>query len=409
MRHSGLHSPAQEIAAEAFSDDAPELPAGSGGPVYVRSRANPLALVKPGQVPAAPPPPEPPQVRFWRTPDRLIGSVWARGGAEALLPEDEADAMAEQPVVALPDDVVIDAALAEDEGRAPTTPFDLLSDHAFWEVVAAEMAEEEAGGQAAAAPQAETAIASPPPRPVEPMVAKPSARNTVPADRAAAGGVRPGRCDTSRRARRDGASRDSPACSTGAGPDRRGSLGRAGARRRRDAPGAGRDGGAGARRRPVAARWLRRCRSVRRSASRRRRPSSCPISPFSASRRRSRPRSRPRSCSRMPASSKACWKTSTSGARSSGLPRPGGDAVRAGAGSGHEVLAGDFAGGRHRPLDERDFGACGGDSRQERDRHRTAQRQARDGLSARASGEPGFRELQAQARLGLARPSAASR
>jgi len=179
MRHSGLHSPAQEIAAEAFSDDAPEPPAGSGGPVYVRSRANPLALVKPGQVPAAPPPPEPPQVRFWRTPDRLIGSVWARGGAEALLPEEEADAMAEQPVVALPDDVVIDAALADKEERAPATPFDLLSDHAFWEVVAAEMAEEEAGGQAAAAPHSETAIASPPPRPVEPMVAKPSARNTV--------------------------------------------------------------------------------------------------------------------------------------------------------------------------------------------------------------------------------------
>ncbi|MDP3254693.1 hypothetical protein, partial [Bosea sp. (in: a-proteobacteria)] len=118
MRHSGLHNSTQEIAAEGFSDESAELPTDHGGPVYVRTRANPLALVKPGQVPAAPPPPEPPQVRFWRTPDRLIGSVWARSaGAEARLREYEfdADAVEAETVVDMSghgalDEIVVDAA-----------------------------------------------------------------------------------------------------------------------------------------------------------------------------------------------------------------------------------------------------------------------------------------------------------
>jgi S-DNA-T family DNA segregation ATPase FtsK/SpoIIIE len=182
MRHSGLHTSAQEIAAEAFSDDAPELPTEQGGPVYVRSRANPLALVKPGEVPAAPPPPEPPQVRFWRTPDRLIGSVWARGaGAEAPLPEWEPDAEAieVEPLVDMSAHATVEEAFAEElHEPAPLTPFDLISDHAFWEVVAADVAEDETG-RAAAAPRAEApaAVAPLPARPVEPAVARPPARS----------------------------------------------------------------------------------------------------------------------------------------------------------------------------------------------------------------------------------------
>ncbi|MCZ8044592.1 MAG: DNA translocase FtsK, partial [Beijerinckiaceae bacterium] len=184
MRHSGLHTSAQEIAAEAFSDDAPELPTEQGGPVYVRSRANPLALVKPGEVPAAPPPPEPPQVRFWRTPNRLIGSVWARGaGAEAPLPEWESDvgAIEAEPRVDMPGHPTFEEAVSEElHEPAPLTPFDLISDHAFWEVVAAEVAEDETG-RAAAAPRTEApAAAMPrPARPSEPVVARPPVRSAA--------------------------------------------------------------------------------------------------------------------------------------------------------------------------------------------------------------------------------------
>ncbi|MET3892240.1 S-DNA-T family DNA segregation ATPase FtsK/SpoIIIE [Bosea sp. OAE506] len=188
MRHSGLHTSTQEIAAEAFSDDPGELPADRGGPVYVRARANPLALVKPGEVPAAPPPPEPPQVRFWRTPDRLIGSVWARGaGVEAALRDYEfdADAMESDDLVemsghAAVDEVVVDEALADGAHEpAPLTPFDLISDHAFWEVVAAEVAEDEPGRPAAAHRHAEVPAVIPQQTamPAAPVVAKPPARS----------------------------------------------------------------------------------------------------------------------------------------------------------------------------------------------------------------------------------------
>jgi len=184
MRHSGLHTTAQEIAAEAFSDDAPELPTEQGGPVYVRSRANPLALVKPGEAPAAPPPPEPPQVRFWRTPNRLIGSVWARGaGGEVALPEWESDAGAieVEPQLDMPGYPAVDEAVSEElHEPAPLTPFDLISDHAFWEVVAADVAEDETG-RAAPAPRTEApAAAMPrPARQSEPVVARPQVRSAA--------------------------------------------------------------------------------------------------------------------------------------------------------------------------------------------------------------------------------------
>ncbi|AOG06702.1 DNA translocase FtsK [Bosea sp. RAC05] len=188
MRHSGLHTSAQEIAAEAFSDDAPDLPTEQGGPVYVRSRANPLALVKPGEAPAAPPHPEPPQVRFWRTPDRLIGSVWARGaGIEVALGDDESDideieveSLVEMSGHAAVDEVVVDEAFADDAHEpAPLTPFDLISDHAFWEVVAADVAEDETG-RTAAAPRAEAPAAMPrPARPAAPVAARPPARSAA--------------------------------------------------------------------------------------------------------------------------------------------------------------------------------------------------------------------------------------
>ncbi|WP_324133958.1 DNA translocase FtsK [Bosea sp. (in: a-proteobacteria)] len=182
MRHSGLHTTAQEIAAEAFSDDAPELPTEQGGPVYVRSRANPLALVKPGEAPAAPPPPEPPQVRFWRTPDRLIGSVWARGaGGEVALPEWESDAGAieVEPQLDMPGYPAVDEVVSEElHEPAPLTPFDLISDHAFWEVVAADVAEDETG-RTAAPPRhmaAPAAMFPPPASAAAPVAARPPAR-----------------------------------------------------------------------------------------------------------------------------------------------------------------------------------------------------------------------------------------
>ncbi len=184
MRHSGLHTSAQEIAAEAFSDDAPELPTEQGGPVYVRSRANPLALVKPGEVSSAPPPPEPPQVRFWRTPNRLIGSVWARGaGAEPPLPEWESDAGAieAETRVDMPGRPAVDEAFTDElHEPAPLTPFDLISDHAFWEVVAADVAEDETGREAAAPRTAAPAAAIPrPARPSEPVVARSPVRSAA--------------------------------------------------------------------------------------------------------------------------------------------------------------------------------------------------------------------------------------
>ncbi|WP_439492483.1 DNA translocase FtsK [Bosea sp. (in: a-proteobacteria)] len=165
------------------------MPTEQGGPVYVRSRANPLALVKPGEAPAAPPPPEPPQVRFWRTPDRLIGSVWARGaGGEVALGEDESDidaieveSLVEMSGHAAVDEVVVDEAFADEAHEpAPLTPFDLISDHAFWEVVAADVAEDETGRTAAASrAEAPAAAMSRPARPSEPVVARPPARSAA--------------------------------------------------------------------------------------------------------------------------------------------------------------------------------------------------------------------------------------
>ena len=64
-------------------------------------------------------------------------------------------------------------------------------------------------------------------------------------------------------------------------------------------------------------------------------------------------------------------------------PRPGGDAVRTGAGARHQVVARHRACRRHRPLDERGVGARRRRLRPQRHRHRTAQSDAREGLSAR--------------------------
>jgi S-DNA-T family DNA segregation ATPase FtsK/SpoIIIE len=54
-------------------------------------------------------------------------------------------------------------------------------------------------------------------------------------------------------------------------------------------------------------------------------------------------------------------------------PRPGGDALRAGAGARHQVVPRDRAGRRYRPFDERDRRARRRGSRPQRHRHRTAE------------------------------------
>ncbi len=67
-------------------------------------------------------------------------------------------------------------------------------------------------------------------------------------------------------------------------------------------------------------------------------------------------------------------------------PRPGRHALRARAGPRHQVEPRHLARRRHRPLDERHFGPRRGRPRPQRHRHRTAQREPRDGLSARDAG-----------------------
>ena len=91
-------------------------------------------------------------------------------------------------------------------------------------------------------------------------------------------------------------------------------------------------------------------------------------------------------------------------------PRPGGHALRARAGARHQVLARDLARRRHRPLDERGLGPRRRGAGPQRHRHRAAEPQARDGLPARAPGQPGFRDRPStSSRSASARPSAASR
>ena len=90
--------------------------------------------------------------------------------------------------------------------------------------------------------------------------------------------------------------------------------------------------------------------------------------------------------------------------------RPGRDALRARAGARHQVVARHRACRRHRPLDERHRRPRRRRPRPQRHRHRAAQRQARDRLSARAPGQPRFRDDQVASWLWRsARPSTASR
>ena len=62
---------------------------------------------------------------------------------------------------------------------------------------------------------------------------------------------------------------------------------------------------------------------------------------------------------------------------------PGGDALRARAGAGHQIVAGDQPRRRHRALDERAVGARRRGVRPQRHRHRAAEPDARESLSAR--------------------------
>ena len=81
---------------------------------------------------------------------------------------------------------------------------------------------------------------------------------------------------------------------------------------------------------------------------------------------------------------------------------PGGHALRARAGARHAGGARGRAGRRHRPLALRDVGARRHGAGPQRDRHRAAQRPARDGLPARPAREPGLRGY-------LGRPDARAR
>ncbi len=83
-----------------------------------------------------------------------------------------------------------------------------------------------------------------------------------------------------------------------------------------------------------------------------------------------------------------------------GAAGPGRDLVRAGAGAGDQGVARHRPGRRHRPFDERHFGARRGRARTHRDRHRIAEPQGRDRLSARAARLAGLREAWRAARPG---------
>ena len=79
-------------------------------------------------------------------------------------------------------------------------------------------------------------------------------------------------------------------------------------------------------------------------------------------------------------------------------PRPGRHALRTRARARHQVLARDRPRRRHRPLDVGHLGPRRRRAGPQRHRHRAAEPAARDGLSARASGERGLREVEAPPR-----------
>ena len=180
-----------------------------------------------------------------------------------------------------------------------------------------------------------------------------------------------GRCSRSRRCRARGIS--SIAVTDREQPRHRRTVR---ARWRRTRRRAGRAG----RRAPAAGRRCRRCGAADRSYKRpplnmlKRSAAAKPASDLSQAALRSRPRA---------AGGRA--RRFRRAGRGQGYPsRPGRDAVRVRAGAGHQVLARDRAGRRHRPLHERRIRARRGRARPQRHRHRAAQRAPRDGLPARA-------------------------
>ena len=91
-------------------------------------------------------------------------------------------------------------------------------------------------------------------------------------------------------------------------------------------------------------------------------------------------------------------------------PRPGGHALRTRARARHQVVARHRACRRHRPLDERALRARRRGVGPQRHRHRTAERQAREGLFPRAARRPTNTPTRRRScRSASARPSAASR
>ena len=88
----------------------------------------------------------------------------------------------------------------------------------------------------------------------------------------------------------------------------------------------------------------------------------------------------------------------------------GGHALRARARARHQIVARDRARRRHRALDERALGARRGGVGPQRHRHRAAESDAREGLSARAARQPRTTTTPPPScRSASARPSAASR
>jgi len=176
MRSFGIHTLAQSTEIERFSSPDSEqlgdrevagLPGHrvvetmspvSPAPVRLR-RANPTSCGAQAQ-PITPPTAgfrvdipseepaevlvsEPSQVRYWRTPNRLMNQIWARKPDSAMplaaAPDDAPDDLpeAENPpqgeveiVVMAPEE---DSAASLDVAPAAPTPFAFLSDHAFWE------------------------------------------------------------------------------------------------------------------------------------------------------------------------------------------------------------------------------------------------------------------------------------
>jgi S-DNA-T family DNA segregation ATPase FtsK/SpoIIIE len=155
MRQSSLHPLAQATAEERFSTGRNE-----------RCAADPQSPVPPAS--------EAPQVRFWRTPDRLIERVWARSPGSAPPSVEVPDGLTIEGELsdAIADDVVVveaPCAPVLPQPAIPATPLSLISDHAFWEVVSGDRSDEAESGPARAEPPR---AAEPVPAAASPAVAK---------------------------------------------------------------------------------------------------------------------------------------------------------------------------------------------------------------------------------------------